>query len=62
MIAIYYGDIRDPDTQNYPMMYFKANGAIWVFHKNRLIDPQNVWLAIFMAIIIIRILENPPWM
>ena len=42
-----------------PGCILKANGPIGGFHKNPLIDPQDIIEAIFIAIIIIRILENP---
>ena len=57
MMVIYYGESRDPDTRR---MYFQGQWTNLSFHKNQLADPQDVMAAIFIVIVMIRILENPP--
>ena len=44
------------NTQGRTIMAYAANSF---FHKNRLIDPQDLAIAILMVTIIIWILETP---
>ena len=58
MLAICHGEVRDPDTQNHLRVYFKRQWANFSFYKNRRFDPRDAGIAIFIPIIITRILEN----
>ena len=58
MMMIYYSEICDSDTEKISGTSFKVNGTIRVFHKNRLVDPHDIMVAIFMVLFIIRTLEN----
>ena len=44
----FYGKIRDPDDENTPGRIFKANEPVLNLQKNRLAEPQDITIAIFI--------------
>ena len=54
MIASFYGQTHDSDTQKYHRSrpagrIITAYGPSSIFHKNRLVDPQDLTVAICFA-------------